>query len=163
MKQKSGRRRRKYLWPNSGCGLIRAEKDSCILLLRVQAGNEGTHASNTYRFVLYHCHSFILAISIAPLQVLYYSEAFPTTARIYCIGVSRRSAQATVGKGLAQGPYTWRLKRESNPQPSDWKSSTQPIRHHVPQRANLAGADVFGNLNRLRLLDTVNSLPYMIL
>src|SRR6218665_843045 len=24
----------------------------------------------------------------------------------YCIGVSRRSAQATVGKGLAQGPYT---------------------------------------------------------
>src|SRR6218665_3543948 len=23
----------------------------------------------------------------------------------YCIGVSRRSAQATVGKGLAQGPY----------------------------------------------------------
>ena len=27
-------------------------------------------------------HSFILAISIAPLQVLYYSEALPTTARI---------------------------------------------------------------------------------
>ena len=52
-------------------------------------------------------HSFILAISIAPLQVLYYSEALPTTARIltYCIGVSRRSAQATVGTGLAQGPY----------------------------------------------------------
>ena len=23
----------------------------------------------------------------------------------YCIGVSRRSAQATLGKGLAQGPY----------------------------------------------------------
>src|SRR6218665_4059598 len=39
-------------------------------------------------------HSFIPAISIAPLQVLYYSEALPTTARIaYCIGVSRRSAQ----------------------------------------------------------------------
>src|SRR6218665_1001910 len=51
-------------------------------------------------------HSFIPAISIAPLQVLYYSEALPTTARIgYCIGVSRRSAQATVGKGLVQGPY----------------------------------------------------------
>src|SRR6218665_2698447 len=50
--------------------------------------------------------SFIPAISIAPLQVLYYSEALPTTARIgYCIGVSRRSAQATAGKGLAQGPY----------------------------------------------------------
>ena len=47
-------------------------------------------------------HSFILAISIAPIQVLYYSEALPTTARkAYCIGVSRRSAQATEGKGLA--------------------------------------------------------------
>src|SRR6218665_2031321 len=49
-------------------------------------------------------HSFI-HISLAPLQVLYYSEALPTTARIYCIGVSRRSAQATAGTGLAQGPY----------------------------------------------------------
>src|SRR6218665_860815 len=29
-------------------------------------------------------HSFILAISIAPLQVLYYSEALPATARILC-------------------------------------------------------------------------------
>src|SRR6218665_2970243 len=48
-------------------------------------------------------HSFILAISIAPLQVLYYSEA-PLQHR-YCIGVSRRSEQATVSKGLAQGPY----------------------------------------------------------
>ena len=46
--------------------------------------------------------SFIPAISIAALQVLYCSEALPTTARI---GVSRRSAQATAGKGLAQGPY----------------------------------------------------------
>ena len=27
-------------------------------------------------------HSFILAISIAPLQVLYHSEALPTTSRI---------------------------------------------------------------------------------
>src|SRR6218665_1875341 len=27
-------------------------------------------------------HSFVPAISIAPLQVLYYSEALPTTARI---------------------------------------------------------------------------------
>ena|SRR6218665_3179585 len=52
-------------------------------------------------------HSFIPAISIAPLQVLYYSEALPTTGlqHGYCIGVSRRSAQAAVGKGLTQGPY----------------------------------------------------------
>src|SRR6218665_1867623 len=44
-------------------------------------------------------HSFIhSAISIAPLQVLYYSEALPTTARIMY-------RSFTVGKGLAQGPY----------------------------------------------------------
>ena len=49
-------------------------------------------------------HSFILAISIAPLQVLYYSEALQLQHG-YCIGVSRRSAQATVGKELAQGPF----------------------------------------------------------
>ena len=53
-------------------------------------------------------HSFILSfiqtISIAPLQVHYYSEALPTQHG-YCAGVSRRSAQATAGKGLAQGPY----------------------------------------------------------
>src|SRR6218665_316906 len=39
----------------------------------------------TVYFVLYchsFIHSFILAISIAPLEVLYYSEALPTTARI---------------------------------------------------------------------------------
>src|SRR6218665_2198106 len=35
----------------------------------------------------------------------------------YCIGVSRRSAQATAGKGLAKVP-TWWLERESNPRPS---------------------------------------------
>ena len=32
--------------------------------------------------ILSFIHSFISAISIAPLQVLYYSEALPTTARI---------------------------------------------------------------------------------
>ena len=49
--------------------------------------------------------SFILAISIAPIQVHYYSEAHTRLQHGYCIGVSRRSAQATVSKGLAQGPY----------------------------------------------------------
>src|SRR6218665_3257199 len=55
-----------------------------------------------HSFIYSFIHSFIPAISIAPPQVLYYSEALPTTARI---GVSRRSAQATAGKGLAQGAY----------------------------------------------------------
>src|SRR6218665_2305375 len=45
-------------------------------------------------------HSFIPGISIAPLQVLHYSEALPTTARILYRSFTR-SAQATVGKGLA--------------------------------------------------------------
>src|SRR6218665_1267625 len=36
-------------------------------------------------------HSFIQTISIAHLQVHYYSEALPTQHR-YCAGVSRRSA-----------------------------------------------------------------------
>src|SRR6218665_720346 len=49
-------------------------------------------------------YSFILVISIAPLQVLYYSEHSRLQHR-YCVGVLRRSAQATLGKGLAQGPY----------------------------------------------------------
>src|SRR6218665_2844749 len=49
-------------------------------------------------------HSSIPAISIAPLQVLYHSEALPTTARIL-YGSFTRSSQATTGKGLAQGLY----------------------------------------------------------
>src|SRR6218665_661170 len=49
--------------------------------------------------------SFIPAISIAPLQVLYTTQRRSRLQHGYCIGVSRRSAQATVGKGLAQGPY----------------------------------------------------------
>ena len=74
-------------------------------------------------------YSFIQAISIAPLQVLYYSEALPDTAR-----VSRRSAEATVGKELAQSPYmaaragveptTLRLKAIDS-------TKAPPCRHHV--------------------------------
>src|SRR6218665_3332034 len=48
--------------------------------------------------------SFIQDIYIAPLQVHYYSEALPTQHG-YCVGVSRRSAQATASEGLAHGPY----------------------------------------------------------
>jgi len=60
-------------------------------------------------------HSFIPGISIAPLQVLYYSEA-SRLQHGYCIGVSRRSAQTTAGKELAKGPYV-------AVRPSGWKSS----------------------------------------
>src|SRR6218665_1067849 len=50
-------------------------------------------------------HSFIPAISIAPLQVLSTTQRRSRLQHGYCIGVSRRSAQAFLGKGLAQGPY----------------------------------------------------------
>ena len=46
---------------------------------------------------------FIQGISVAPLQVQYYSEAHPTQHR-YCVGVSK-ATQATASEGLAQGPY----------------------------------------------------------
>ena len=42
--------------------------------------------------------SFIQAISIAPLQVYYFSDG-------YCIRVSRRSATGNFERRLAQGPY----------------------------------------------------------
>src|SRR6218665_3581669 len=53
---------------------------------------------------MYFIHSFIPAISIAPFK----SSTTQRRSRLqhgYCIGVSRRSAQATVSKGLAQVPY----------------------------------------------------------
>src|SRR6218665_1896 len=51
-------------------------------------------------------HSFIhSAISIAPLQVSSTTQRRSRLQHGYYIRVSRRSAQATAGKGLAQGPY----------------------------------------------------------
>src|SRR6218665_498397 len=58
------------------------------------------------RAVTLFIHSFIPAISIAPLQVLYYSEALPTTARILHQSFTpKRPGNCSVGKGLAQAPY----------------------------------------------------------
>src|SRR6218665_4040785 len=50
-------------------------------------------------------HSFIPVISIAPLQQSSTTQRRSQLQHGYCVGVSHRSAQATVGKGLAQGPY----------------------------------------------------------
>src|SRR6218665_380012 len=49
-----------------------------------------------------YTHAYIQAISTAPRQVQYYSEALLTQHR-YCVGVSLRSAKATANEGLAQG------------------------------------------------------------
>src|SRR6218665_1600164 len=81
-------------------------------------------------------HSFIPAISIAPLQVLYTTQRRSRLQHGYCIGVSRRSAQATAGKGLAQGHYvtakagveptTLRLKVVDST-----KAPSRPTRRHI--------------------------------
>jgi len=74
---------------------------------------------------------FIQAISIAPLQVRYYSEALPTQHG-YCPGVSHQSTTDNWVKDLPKVP-TWQLERDSNPRLSGRKASTLPMLHHIPQ------------------------------
>src|SRR6218665_2222199 len=76
-------------------------------------------------------HSFIHTISIAPLQVLYYSQALPT-ARILCRNFPPKRQRQLRVKDVPKVP-TWRLERESNPRPFGRKASTLPKRLHVPQ------------------------------
>jgi len=81
--------------------------------------------------ILLHAGSFIhlfRPISIAPLQVRYYSEALPTQHR-YCARVS--SHRQLRVKDLPK-VATWRLERDSNKRPSSWKAPTLPMLHHVP-------------------------------
>jgi len=72
----------------------------------------GRLMANVHSFI----HSFIQAISIAPLQVHYYSEALPTQHG-YCAGDSRRSATGNCELDLPKVPM-WRLERDSNLRPS---------------------------------------------
>jgi len=66
-------------------------------------------------------YSFILDISIAPLQVCYYSKALPTTALILCLSfIPKRHRQLRV-KDLPK-VLTWRLEWDSNVQPSACKA-----------------------------------------
>src|SRR6218665_1355393 len=78
-------------------------------------------------YLFIHSRDFYSAYS----RPLYYSEALPTQHG-YCVGVSRRSALATASEGLAQGPYTWRLERDSDPRPFGRKASNLPMNHHAP-------------------------------
>src|SRR6218665_2957802 len=54
-------------------------------------------------------YSFISDISIAPLQVHYYSEVLPTTALIYCVGVNTpkhyRQLRVKVTKKIHYKPH----------------------------------------------------------
>ena len=79
---------------------------------------------NAYRNVF--VHSFIQAISKAPLQIHCYSEALPTQHG-YCAGVSR----SATGNCELRICHTWRLERDLNPRPSGRKASTLPMRHHI--------------------------------
>ena len=80
-------------------------------------------------------HSFVhSAISIAPLQVLYYSEGrtpdYSTDTVSEFHAEAHRQLQV---KDLPKVP-TRRLERESNPRPSGWNSLSQPRHHHVPYK-----------------------------
>src|SRR6218665_2236955 len=64
----------------------------------------------------------------------------------YCIGVSSRSAQATVGKGLAQGPYiAARVGVEPTTLPLKAIDSTKapPLLYGQPQNSLLSTRSVF--------------------
>jgi len=50
-------------------------------------------------------HSLIPNISVAPLQVHYYSEALPTTIIDTVSEFTCQALQATTSEGLAQCPY----------------------------------------------------------
>src|SRR6218665_708320 len=98
--------------------------------LTKQTDNRTDSLSATDADSIGYCKSFIQTISMAPLQVHFYSEALPTQHG-YCAGVSRRSVTGNCElKNLSKVP-TWRLERESNPRPSGRKLSTQPMRQHV--------------------------------
>src|SRR6218665_43745 len=66
--------------------LRRAFLNFCLVVAKLVVAKH-VDAGNSYYITLLcgvhsFIHSFILAISIAPLQVFYYSDALPTTARI---------------------------------------------------------------------------------
>ena len=95
-------------------------------------------------------HSFILAISIAPLKVLYYSEALPTTTRIGLLyrSFTPKRTGGIVGKGLhvysaTRGsnysnrfPHTFRSSHHVSSSTSSSSSSFHLVRLHTTPIAN---------------------------
>ena len=99
-------------------GLSRHLGGYCVLCKDLEPVS---HSPVTHSFI----HSFIQAISIAPLQVHCYSEALPTQDTL--LEFHAEAPQATASEGLAQGPYVavgaGSFGREA---------SNLPISHHVP-------------------------------
>src|SRR6218665_200404 len=78
----------------------------------------------THSFIHSFIRSFIQAISIATLQVRYYS------ARILVPEFHAEAPQTIAIKNLPKVP-TWRLEEDSDPRPSGRKASTLPMHHYV--------------------------------
>src|SRR6218665_1143272 len=78
-------------------------------------------------------HSFIQDISIAPLQVHYYSEAFPTTTTDNVSEFHAEAPRATVSEGHAQGPYVVAKARfePKVPRSTAIDSTNEPPRSHT--------------------------------
>jgi len=68
--------------------------------------------------------TFIPDISIAPLQVHYYSEAFATTALILCRSQCTEALQATAREGHAQDSYV--ADRVGFKPETLWTQGTEP-------------------------------------
>ena len=87
------------------------------------------------RRIVWHRTTLIIHYSVRSVQAgsspLLLRSA-PDTARILCRSFTPKRHRQLQVKDLPKVP-TWRLERDSNPRPSDWKVSTQPMRHHVPR------------------------------
>src|SRR6218665_685535 len=82
-------------------------------------------------------HSFIHAISIAPLQVHYttqvhYTIYYTDTTRMLCRSFTPKRHRQLRVKDLLKVP-TWRLERDWNPRPFGRKASNISMRHHDAQ------------------------------
>src|SRR6218665_1792246 len=84
----------------------------------------------TEELVLLFIHSFRPFYSASSWPLLLRSA--PDTAQIMCRSFTPRRHRKLLVKDLPKD-LTWRLERDSNPQPSGRKASTLPMRHHVPQ------------------------------
>ena len=85
----------------------------------------------------FYTHSFIHSFIRPFLERPFKSSTTQRHSRLqhgYCIGVSRRSAQATEGKGLAQGPYM-AARAGVEPTTLRLKAIDSPRHHHVPRIA----------------------------
>ena len=96
-------------------------------------------------------HSFIQAISIAPLSSPLLLRGAPNTARILCrIFMLTRHRELRV-KALPKVPM-WQLERDSNPQPFGRKAMNLPVSHHAPK------IDLLNNVILTKVINSCSGL-----